>query len=85
LDAWVVFAQTYLMTTQLKETATHLIDELRERHAARVAHRHLRAELASYTTAAEISDLLAAVTRFGGSSSKQISPRVTAPRSSPPE
>jgi hypothetical protein len=63
---------TYPMNTQLKETAIHLIDDLRDRHAARVAHRHLRAELATYTTASEISDLLAAVTRFGADEGDEV-------------
>ncbi len=45
--------------------ATRFLDELRERHAARAAQRLLRAELATYTTVAEITDLLSSLTRLG--------------------
>ncbi|MGL5810043.1 MAG: hypothetical protein ACRCYQ_08870 [Nocardioides sp.] len=60
------------MTTTLKETAVRIVDELRDRRARRAAHRHLRDELASYRTSAEISDLLAAVDRFGTPAGDEI-------------
>lgn len=65
------------MNTQWKEIGVNLlgvkfIDEVRERQAARAAHRQLRDELATYTTPNEIADLLAAVTRLGADEDDEV-------------
>lgn len=60
------------MNTTLKATTVKIIDEVRERRAARAAHRQLREELATYTTPNEIADLLAAVTRFGADENDEV-------------
>jgi hypothetical protein len=60
------------MNTTLKATTVKIIDEVRERQAARAAHRHLREELATYTTPNEIADLLAAVTRYGAAEDDEV-------------
>lgn len=53
------------MNTTWKESTVRIIDEVRERHAMRASQRHLREELATYKTAAEISDLLTSLDRLG--------------------
>ena len=53
------------MNTTWKEATGRIIDEVRERHAMRAAQRHLRDELATYRTTAEISDLLISLNRLG--------------------
>jgi hypothetical protein len=60
------------MNTMLKATTVKFLDEVRERQAARAAHRQLREELATYTTPNEIADLLAAVTRFGATEDNEV-------------
>ncbi len=60
------------MNTTLKATTVKFLDEVRERQAARAAHRQLREELATYTTPNEIADLLAAVTRFGATEDDEV-------------
>lgn len=53
------------MNTTWKEATGRILEELRERHAMRAAHRQLREELATYETPAEISDLLTSLNRLG--------------------
>lgn len=65
------------MNTQWKEIGVNrlgvrFIDEVRERQAARAAHRQLRDELATYTNLNEISDLLSAVTRLGADENDEV-------------
>jgi len=60
------------MKTRVKETAGKIVDDLRERRAARNALRQLREELSTYSTPNEIADLLAAVTRLGAPEDDQV-------------
>lgn len=53
------------MNTTWKEATVRIVDEVRERQAMRAAQRHLREELATYQTPAEISDLLTSLNRLG--------------------
>jgi hypothetical protein len=53
------------MNTTWKEATGRIVDEVRERRAMRAAQRHLREELATYDTAAEIYDLIASLNRLG--------------------
>ncbi|MGL5825607.1 MAG: hypothetical protein ACRCYU_12470 [Nocardioides sp.] len=52
------------MNTHWMDTSVKIVDEVRERKAARAARRQLREELATYTTAHEVADLLTVVSRF---------------------
>jgi hypothetical protein len=54
------------------ETSVKIINEVRERRAARAASRQLRAELATYATPREIVELLSAVTRSGVGHNDQV-------------
>ena len=66
-------------TTQQSSSATRpfrllsdVREELRERRQARAAHRVLERELASYTTRAEVDDLLAVVDEQGGADAELV-------------
>jgi hypothetical protein len=48
------------------------VDELRERKAARLAHRTLERELSTYSTQSEVTDLLAALDGVDSDDSAEI-------------
>jgi hypothetical protein len=51
---------------------TTVRDDLRERRDARAAHRALQRELATYTTPAEVDDLLSALRREDSAANDEI-------------
>jgi hypothetical protein len=82
LDAWLLAVENGAMTitpthrsaqrpTPMRLLAT-VRDDLRERRQARTAQRTLREELATYTTTAEIDDLLGSVRGQEGPDADQI-------------